>query len=64
VQYSTYKNSLQQLAQKIGDVEQEAEEHKYEYSFFFPDTAGLFWAGAPRVRYITLALITPLDAAF
>ncbi|KAK4129602.1 hypothetical protein N657DRAFT_86126 [Parathielavia appendiculata] len=28
VQYSTYKNTLQQLAQKIGDVEQEAEEHK------------------------------------
>jgi prefoldin subunit 2 len=29
-QYSTYKNTLQQLAQKIGDVEQEAEEHKYD----------------------------------
>ncbi|KAK4220185.1 putative prefoldin subunit 2 [Rhypophila sp. PSN 637] len=28
LQYSTYKNTLQQLAQKIGDVEQEAEEHK------------------------------------
>ncbi|KAK4193537.1 Prefoldin beta-like protein [Podospora australis] len=28
VQYSTYKNLLQQIAQKIGDVEQEAEEHK------------------------------------
>ncbi|KAK8114939.1 prefoldin subunit 2 [Apiospora kogelbergensis] len=27
-QYSNYKNALQQLAQKIGDVEQEAEEHK------------------------------------
>ncbi|KAI1344993.1 Prefoldin subunit-domain-containing protein [Xylariaceae sp. FL0016] len=26
--YSAYKNTLQQLAQKIGDVEQEAEEHK------------------------------------
>ncbi|KAI0107496.1 Prefoldin beta-like protein [Nemania sp. FL0031] len=26
--YSNYKNTLQQLAQKIGDVEQEAEEHK------------------------------------
>ncbi|KAI1368831.1 Prefoldin beta-like protein [Xylaria arbuscula] len=26
--YSNYKNILQQLAQKIGDVEQEAEEHK------------------------------------
>lgn len=29
MQYTTYKNNLQQLAQKIGDVEQEAEEHKY-----------------------------------
>jgi len=28
-QYSSYKNTLQQLAQKIGDVEQETEEHKY-----------------------------------
>jgi len=27
-QYSTYKNGLEALAQKIGDVEQEAEEHK------------------------------------
>ena len=27
-QYTNYKNSLQQLAQRIGDVEQEAEEHK------------------------------------
>ncbi|KAI1172457.1 Prefoldin subunit-domain-containing protein [Nemania sp. FL0916] len=26
--YANYKNTLQQLAQKIGDVEQEAEEHK------------------------------------
>jgi len=27
-QYSTYKNTLQSLAQKIGDIEQETEEHK------------------------------------
>ncbi|KAI0136460.1 Prefoldin beta-like protein [Xylariales sp. AK1849] len=27
-QYTNYKNALQQLAQKIGDVEQENEEHK------------------------------------
>ncbi|KAI0200149.1 Prefoldin beta-like protein [Astrocystis sublimbata] len=26
--YSNYKNTLQSLAQKIGDVEQESEEHK------------------------------------
>ncbi|CAK7268974.1 Cochaperone prefoldin complex subunit [Sporothrix epigloea] len=29
VQYSNFKNALQQIAQKIGDVEQEADEHKY-----------------------------------
>ncbi|EME44154.1 hypothetical protein DOTSEDRAFT_172214 [Dothistroma septosporum NZE10] len=28
VQYSNYKETLQAVAQKIGDVEQEAEEHK------------------------------------
>jgi prefoldin subunit 2 len=28
VMYSNYKNTLQQIAQKIGDIEQEAEEHK------------------------------------
>ena len=27
-QYTIYKNGLQQLAQKIGDIEQDAEEHK------------------------------------
>lgn len=28
VQYSAYKDTLQQIASKIGSVEQEAEEHK------------------------------------
>lgn len=27
-QYSNFKNNLQQIAQKIGDIEQETEEHK------------------------------------
>ncbi|KEZ44450.1 hypothetical protein SAPIO_CDS3455 [Scedosporium apiospermum] len=27
-QYNNYKNSLQQIAQKIGEIEQESEEHK------------------------------------
>ena len=27
-QYTNYKNNLQQLAQRIGDIEQDAEEHK------------------------------------
>jgi len=29
LQYTNFKNNLQQIAQKIGDVEQETEEHKY-----------------------------------
>lgn len=29
LQYTNYKNTLQQLASKIGEVEQEAEEHKF-----------------------------------
>jgi hypothetical protein len=29
LQYQNFKNTLQQLAQKIGDIEQETEEHKY-----------------------------------
>ncbi|KAL1952518.1 hypothetical protein VTO42DRAFT_5095 [Malbranchea cinnamomea] len=28
LQYQNFKNTLQQLAQKIGDIEQETEEHK------------------------------------
>ncbi|KAI9835693.1 MAG: hypothetical protein M1819_001870 [Sarea resinae] len=28
LQYSNFKNNLQQIAQKIGDIEQETEEHK------------------------------------
>lgn len=28
-QYTSYKNNLQQLAERIGSVEQETEEHKY-----------------------------------
>jgi prefoldin subunit 2 len=31
-EYQNYKNVLQQLAQKIGDIEQETEEHKYVIS--------------------------------
>lgn len=35
-QYTTYKNNLQALAQRIGEVEQEAEEHKsVTFSFRF-----------------------------
>ena len=31
-QYNNYKNTLQSIAQKIGDVESETEEHKYVLS--------------------------------
>ncbi|KAK3300376.1 uncharacterized protein B0H64DRAFT_369640 [Chaetomium fimeti] len=59
VQYSTYKNTLQQIAQKIGDVEQEAEEHK--------NRTGPVYFGPlmfPRPALHARDLITPLDAAF
>lgn len=36
-QYTNYKNGLQQIASKIGDVESEAEEHKFvPFSLLFP----------------------------
>ncbi|PON20992.1 prefoldin subunit 2 [Trichoderma gamsii] len=31
--YSNFKNTLQQIASKIGDIEQEAEEHKCVFPF-------------------------------
>ncbi|KAL8845968.1 MAG: hypothetical protein Q9221_008913 [Calogaya cf. arnoldii] len=31
-QYTNYKNNLQQLADRIGNVEQETEEHKYVFN--------------------------------
>ncbi|KAI2618893.1 Prefoldin beta-like protein [Hypoxylon sp. NC1633] len=46
--YSNYKNTLQQLAQKIGDVEQEAEEHKF-VNRFFSSTATIFSCLAPDI---------------
>jgi hypothetical protein len=36
LQYTNYKNGLQQIAQKIGDVEQEAEEHSMLSPFSLP----------------------------
>ncbi|KAK0269280.1 Cochaperone prefoldin complex subunit [Friedmanniomyces endolithicus] len=36
VQYSNYKDTLQAIAQKIGDVEQEAEEHKLVLETLIP----------------------------
>lgn len=34
-QYTNYKNGLQQIASKIGDVETEAEEHKWVPGLFY-----------------------------
>ncbi|ODA82990.1 hypothetical protein RJ55_01499 [Drechmeria coniospora] len=48
--YSNYKNTLQQVAQKIGDIEQEAEEHK----FVFP-------VPPPRPRGLVLETLEPLS---
>lgn len=71
MQYSTYKNTLQQIAQKIGDVEQEAEEHKSGTPRFlefirkialFPLNPG-FWCLPARLCPGT-PIITPLDSAF
>lgn len=41
-QYSNYKTNLQNIAQKIGDVESEAEEHKSVPIFPF-SIAFYFW---------------------
>lgn len=38
LQYSTYKNTIQQLAQKIGDVEQEKDEHMCVFPHEFIDS--------------------------
>lgn len=32
-QYTNYKNTLQKIAQQIGDIEQDSDEHKYGVSF-------------------------------
>ncbi|KAI0843129.1 Prefoldin subunit-domain-containing protein [Hypoxylon sp. FL0890] len=61
--YSNYKNTLQQLAQKIGDVEQEAEEHKFVrvYSIILSPrpchhwttfTSWLAWLRAPIALFL------------
>ncbi len=55
LQYTNYKNGLQQIAQKIGDVEQEAEEHS-SYSFVL-QSFGLFNGKVPR---FCLASFDPL----
>ncbi|KAH6998311.1 Prefoldin beta-like protein [Ilyonectria sp. MPI-CAGE-AT-0026] len=40
VTYSNYKNTLQQIAQRIGDIEQEAEEHKLVLETLEPLSGG------------------------
>lgn len=57
--YSNYKNTLQQIAQKIGDIEQEAEEHKYVAPQ--PSTTGLMTILAWQCRLETSHFYT-MDA--
>ncbi|KIW97637.1 uncharacterized protein Z519_01221 [Cladophialophora bantiana CBS 173.52] len=40
-QYTNYKNTLQSLAQKVGEIEQEIEEHKSVTSILFRQVFGL-----------------------
>jgi hypothetical protein len=35
MQYSNFKDTLQNIASQIGNVEQEVEEHKYVATIFF-----------------------------
>ncbi|KAF9633244.1 Prefoldin beta-like protein [Lasiodiplodia theobromae] len=65
IQYSNYKNILQQLAQKIGDVEQETEEHKYEntHPCFLSKLSHRFFASRSLSTRPFLALSSPLPAS-
>lgn len=40
-QYTNFKNNLQQLADRIGNVEQETEEHKYVNFVVFAESLSL-----------------------
>lgn len=53
LQYSNYKSTLQQLAQKIGDIEQETEEHKLESPTPSSNTYRTLSALAPVLPNIT-----------
>lgn len=43
MQYSNFKDTLQNIASQIGNVEQEVEEHKYVASSFFPVFQPIFY---------------------
>lgn len=61
LQYTNFKNGLQQIAQKIGDVEQEAEEHKFvmiSLSTIIKHTAA---ASRPSLVSPVQAFNTPLE---
>lgn len=71
--YQNYKNTLQTIAQKIGDIEQETEEHKYVPSTVISDLQpdfGIYTAPFPcqpcvHASFLTscLHLFTPLRHA-
>lgn len=52
--YSNYKNSLQQIAQRIGDIEQEAEEHK---CVFPPLGLPLLFPGSGLCPHVTFVML-------
>ena len=63
-QYTNYKNGLQQIAQKIGDVETEAEEHKWVPGFIHshgnPSSSDF---GVSNIRrHISKLKISPLES--
>lgn len=55
--YSNYKNTLQQIASKIGDIEQEAEEHKFVSRLSLSATL------TPPAGFHAMSRIVPVYAA-
>lgn len=56
MQYSTFKNTIQQLAQKIGDVEQERDEHMCAQLHFLPPTSAAGVTATCNMRRLILCL--------
>ncbi|KAL8808666.1 MAG: hypothetical protein Q9200_004139 [Gallowayella weberi] len=56
-QYTNYKNSLQQLADRIGNIEQETEEHKYVKPVFYLPDEPSFYRVLHIVNYGLTALL-------
>ncbi|KAL9633069.1 MAG: hypothetical protein Q9204_003546 [Flavoplaca sp. TL-2023a] len=61
-QYTNYKNNLQQLADRIGNVEQETEEHNFPYNLVAvrPLRPTEYWLTAVQNSRLVLDTLTPL----